>query len=319
MLCPKCGASNDAAATFCTACGDVLPLPDSGIQKARRKTDGPADISEYYKAAIGPKNQEYYLRQFARFDANGKVSASWHWPAFFVTFYWMLYRKMWLYALIYFFFPYVLFGLTGATMGLADGSANFLIGATYLLYIAGILFLVPMYASALYYNHCKKQIAATKASTTDVQRQLGELAGKGGTSNIVILFLLFFVLIALLGIVAAVAIPAYQDYTTRARVAQAYELGRSAADSVTGYYNLNKELPGDLDEAGFSATLPPSVSEITMDSQYGTLTITMNGAVVGGKSLSLDPALDEDKKLYWSCTSVEIQEKYLPQSCRQSN
>jgi Tfp pilus assembly protein PilE len=319
MLCPKCGASNDAAATFCTACGDALPPPEGGFQKARRKTDGPIDIGEYYKAAIGPKNQEYYLRQFARFDANGKASASWHWPALFVTFYWMLYRKMWLYALIYFFFPYVFFGLMGATVGLTNASANFLIGAAYLLYIAGILLLVPMYANALYYNHCKKQIAATKVSTTDVQRQLGELAGKGGTSSIVILFLLFLVLIALLGIVAAVAIPAYQDYTTRARVAQAYELGRSAADSVTSYYSSYKELPGNLDEAGFSATLPPSVSEITMDSQYGTLTVTMNGAVVGGKSLSLDPALDEDMKLYWSCTSAEIQERFLPQDCRQGN
>jgi len=237
----------------------------------------------------------------------------------FVTFYWMLYRKMWLYALIYFFFPYVLFGLTGATAGLTNGSANILSGAASLLYIAGILSLVPMYANSLYYNHCKKRIAATKASTTDVQRQLGELAGKGGTSNIAILILLFLVLIALLGIVAAVAIPAYQDYTTRARVAQAYELGRAAADSVTSYYSSYKELPGDLNEAGFSATLPPSVSEITMDSQYGTLTVTMNGAVVGGKSLFLDPALDEDNKLYWSCTSTEIQERLLPQDCRQSN
>lgn len=319
MLCPKCGVTNDMAAIFCAACGDMLPLPDGGVQKARRKTDGPTDKGEYYKAALGPKNQEYYLKQFARFDADGKVSATWHWPALFVTFYWMLYRKMWLYALIYFFFPYVFFGLTGTPTGLTNGSANIPIGAAYLLYIAGILLLVPMYANALYYYHCKKQIAATKASTTDVQRQLGELAGKGGTSSIAILFLLFFVLVALLGIVAAVAIPAYQDYTTRARVAQAYELGRSAADSVTSYYSRNQELPGDLDEAGFSATLPPSVSEITMDSQYGTLTVTMNGAVVGGKSLSLDPALDEDKKLYWSCTSAEIQEKYLPQECRQSN
>jgi Tfp pilus assembly protein PilE len=319
MLCPKCGASNDAAATFCTACGDVLPLPAGDLQQARRKSDGPIDIGEYYKAALGPKNQEYYLRQFARFDAEGKAGATWHWPAFFVTFYWLLYRKMWLFALAYFVIPYLFFGLMGATAGVTNGSSNILVGTVYLLYIACFLFLPPMYANALYYNHCKKQIAATKASTTDVQRQLGELAGKGGTSNIVIIIILFFVFIAILGIVAAVAIPAYQDYTTKARVAQAYELGRSAADSVGRYYDLNQELPNDLGEAGFASSLPPSVKEITMDDQYGTLTIIMNGAVVDGKSLTLEPALDETRHLYWNCTSNEIQDRYLPPACRQSN
>lgn len=319
MLCPKCGASNDAAATFCAACGEVLPLPSEGLQQARRKSDGPIDIDEYYKAVLGPKNQEYYLRRFARFDADGKVSATWHWPAFFVTFYWMLYRKMWLFALIYFFLPYVFFGLMGATAGVTNGSAIFLIGTVYLLYLAGILFLAPMYANALYYNHCKKQISAAKASTTDVQRQLGELAGKGGTSNIVIIIILFFAIIALLGIVAAVAIPAYQDYTAKARVTQAYQLGKSAADSVTRYYNLNQELPNDLGEAGFASPLPPSVKEISMDDQYGTLTIIMNGPIVGGKSFTLEPALDEGRQLYWNCTSTEIRDKYLPLACRQNN
>jgi type II secretory pathway pseudopilin PulG len=319
MLCPKCGASNDAAATFCAACGEVLPLPAEGVQQARRKSDGPVDIGEYYKAALGPKNQEYYLSRFARFDADGKVSATWHWPAFFVTFYWMLYRKMWLLALIYFFFPYVFFGLMGATTGVTNGSGNFLIGSVYLIYLAGILLLVPMYANALYYKHCKKQISAAKASTTDVQRQLGELTGKGGTSNIVFIILLFLAFIALLGIVAAIAIPAYQDYTTKARVTQAYQLGKSAADTVSQYYNLNQELPNDLGEAGFASPLPPSVKEITMDDQYGTLTIIVNGTIVDGKSLTLEPGLDEKRQLYWSCTSNEIQDRYLPPACRQSN
>ncbi|MDP1995935.1 MAG: DUF2628 domain-containing protein [Gallionella sp.] len=319
MFCPKCGTSNDAAATFCTACGDVLPLPTGGFQKAQGMGDGSADMGAYYKAALGPKNQDYYLRQFARFDADGKVSATWHWPAFFMTFCWLLYRKMWLVALTYFIAPYLFLWLIGAIAGMASGSANIMGGAGYLLYLIGIVCLPPMYANALYYNHCKKRISAVRASSADMQRQLGELSGKGGTSNIVIIFLLIFVLIALLGIVAAIAIPAYQDYTTKARVAQAYELGRSAADSVTRYYNRNQGLPGDLGEAGFAASLPPSAREITMNNQNGTLTVMMNGDVVGGKSFALEPALDEGGQLYWSCMSAGVRDKYLPQGCRQNN
>lgn len=319
MFCPKCGASNDAAATFCTACGDVLPLPTDGFQKAQGMGGGSADMGAYYKAALGPKNQDYYLRQFARFDADGKVSATWHWPAFFMTFFWLLYRKMWLVALAYFIVPYLFLALVGTIAGVTSGSANIMGGAGYLLYWTGIVFLPPMYANTLYYNHCKKQISAARASTADVQRQLGDLSGKGGTSNIAIIFLLVFVFIALLGIVAAIAIPAYQDYTTKARVAQAYEFSRSAADSVTRYYNRNQGLPGDLGEAGFAATLPPSVRGITMNKQNGTLTVLMNGAVVGGKSFALEPALDEGGQLYWGCMSAEVRDRYLPQACRKNN
>lgn len=319
MFCPKCGTSNDAAATFCTACGDVLPLPTGGFQKAQGMGGGATDMGAYYKAALGPKNQDYYLRQFARFDADGRVSATWHWPAFFMTLWWLLYRKMWLVALSYFIVPYLFLWLMGTIAGVASGSANIMGGAGYLLYWAGIVCLPPMYANALYYNHCKKRISAARASTADVQRQLGDLSGKGGTSNIAIIFLLVFVFIALLGIVAAIAIPAYQDYTTKARVAQAYELGRSAADSVTRYYNRNQGLPGDLGEAGFASSLPPSVREISMNNQNGTLTVTMNGDVVGGKSFFLEPALDEGGQLYWSCVSAEVRDRYLPQACRKNN
>ncbi|MGA8864304.1 MAG: pilin [Gallionella sp.] len=320
MYCPKCGVANDDTATFCKACGEVLPLPAGKFQKAQGGSGVPTGIEAYYKAVLGPKNQYYYLDRFARFDAEGKTSATWHWPAFFVTFYWLLYRKMWLAALGYFFLPSLLFWLVRGIMAAAThGPAYMLVGAWNLVYSAGILFLPPMYANALYYNHCKKKIAAARAASADTQMQLGELSDRGGTSNIAIIILLFFVFFAFLGIVAAVAIPAYQDYTTRARVAQAYELGRSAEESVGNYCKRNQTLPGNLGEAGFAASLPPSVSGISMDTRNGTLTIIMKGAIIDGKSLELEPALDENKQLYWHCMSPDLQDRYLPRACRRNN
>jgi hypothetical protein len=319
MFCPKCGASNEDAATFCKACGEVLPLPSGKFQKDQDRSEG-TSIGEYYRAVLGPKNQDYYMGQFALFDAEGKTGASWHWPAFFVTFYWLLYRKMWLAALGYFILPSLLYWLVGAIAGaLAHGAG---VQAVWnLVYLAGILFLPPMYANALYYKHCKKKIAAARAASPNTQRQLRELTGKGGTSGIVMIILLFFVFVAMLGILAAIAIPAYQDYTTRARVAQAYVLGQSAEGLIGNYYNRNQALPGSLGEAGFAASLPPSVGVITMDTQNGTLTIMMKGGatIINGKSFSLQPALDENKQLYWICTSTDIKDRYLPMECRHNN
>jgi hypothetical protein len=98
MLCQKCGHANDSTAKFCAGCGNMLsqPAQDEFIQPTEIKSQ--AQKNELYKTIIGPKNQDYYLKQFSQFDTNGG-SISWHWPALFATFFWLIYRKMWLNAL----------------------------------------------------------------------------------------------------------------------------------------------------------------------------------------------------------------------------
>ena len=94
MHCPHCATANPQASHFCTHCGRPLiePTPEERTL-------------ENFRAILGPKNQEYYLQRFADYEASGKTTLGWHWPAFFVTFYWLLYRKMWLAALLYFILP----------------------------------------------------------------------------------------------------------------------------------------------------------------------------------------------------------------------
>jgi Tfp pilus assembly protein PilE len=317
MICPQCGIANDNAAKFCSGCGRVL---SQGVQNAstfRAEINLPGDPEEFYQAIVGPKNQDYYLQHFSRFDADGNAGTSWNWPAFFVTFYWLLYRKMWLYALLYFFLPYLVMIPVGIAAAMAGKSANVVIGTGYLLYFAGIFLLLPMYANALYYNHCKKKISETRSTSHDMQRQLGELSGKGGTSNVavIIVFVLFFVFI--IGIMAAVAIPAYQDYTTRSRLDQAATVGTNAAESVANYYYEHHQGPSSLAQAGFVAQLPPYIKEIGVDSQSIVVTITMAAAPIEGKSLQLVPSLDANNKIIWKCQSLEIQDRLLPRQCRQ--
>lgn len=252
MYCPKCGNLNDDSSKFCSGCGSALSQADKAEShlhaeintppnSVQAESDEPHNSDEFYKAIVGPKNQDYYLSQFSRFDSNGKVNASWHWSAFFVTFYWFLYRKMWLNALIYFLLPYfvmILLGIVGAATG---KSSDIVVGIGSVLFLIVAFVLPPMYANALYYKHCKKKIAEASLSSQDTQRRLGELSAKGGTSKVVIILVLIFASITFIGILAAVAIPAYQDYTKKVRMAKVPDvvvLPYEEAVKVTGNAGL---------------------------------------------------------------------------------
>lgn len=244
MFCSQCGNPVEDSAKYCLNCGNELPQASAqGV--ARPVGQISPDTSEaFFRAVVGPRNQDAYLRRFARFEAQGKSGISWHWPAFFVTFYWLLYRKMWLNALIYFILPYLVMipvGLGSVLLGDAVGETVASLG--YFVYFFGMLVLPPLYANAIYYRHCKKKIAEVCSSPNDAPRQLGELSAKGGTSNALLIVFLLLLCVALIGILAAIAIPAYQGYTTRARMVEAISIGNDAAKSVAGHYGADQQSP----------------------------------------------------------------------------
>ncbi|EMT9509044.1 pilin, partial [Neisseria gonorrhoeae] len=62
------------------------------------------------------------------------------------------------------------------------------------------------------------------------------------------------IVIAIVGILAAVALPAYQDYTARAQVSEAILLAEGQKSAVTEYYLNNGEWPKDNDSAGVASS-----------------------------------------------------------------
>ncbi len=140
------------------------------------------DTAELYRAAIGPRGQDYYLRQFARFDTAGKTGASWHWAAYWSTLNWLIYRKMWGQALAY----------VAAVLGMAllvFGVGKLLLNydsttglALFLLFLTGAFVVPGLYANAWYYNFCNEKISGALRATQDVP-QACELLSAQASSN----------------------------------------------------------------------------------------------------------------------------------------
>lgn len=316
MFCPQCGKSNDINGRFCSGCGSALPNNDQVVPASQTGLKESSDSLGFYKAAIGVKNQSYYIRIFQRFDSDGKTGVSWNWPAFFITFYWLLYRKMWRNALIYFLLPYLAMIPLGVIGAMAGSSENALIGFGYIIYLLGTFLLPPLYANALYYKHCNAKIKKAKASSRDIQDQISDLSGRGGTSNAAIIILLVFVFIAVIGILAAIALPAYQDYTVRAKLSEVLVGASGAKYAVEGYMEKNGGIPANIEETGF-AEQNRFIESVYVNPENAEISIVVNFPPIQGKALIFSPSLDENKAIVWSCYSNDIDNRLLPQACRQ--
>jgi Zn-dependent protease with chaperone function len=87
-------------------------------------------------------------------------------------------------------------------------------------------------------------------------------------------------LVYIVGILAAVAIPAYKDYTVKAKVAVAIAGSLGAREALSNYYNSNKKVPESLDMAGIPAQLADG-SQLSLDPKPMVLTVsTKQGELV---------------------------------------
>jgi hypothetical protein len=144
-FCQKCTQANPDEALFCTQCGTPLeaqaaeaaPVLESDETRLWRSFIGPqkAILFSLKKGWSWERPDDYYLEQFKKFStgATSRFALTWHWPAFLIDpFLWFLYRKMYLYAMIYAVGPVLSAYLTGDfTVGfvwrvMAGVSANYI-------------------------------------------------------------------------------------------------------------------------------------------------------------------------------------------------
>ncbi|MCL6067980.1 pilin [Neisseria meningitidis] len=151
------------------------------------------------------------------------------------------------------------------------------------------------------------------------------------------------IVIAIVGILAAVALPAYQDYTARAQVSEAILLAEGQKSAVTEYYLNHGIWPKNNTSAGVAST--PSdikgkyVKEVTVAKGVITATMLSSGVnkEIQGKKLSLW-AKRQDGSVKWFCgqpvqrddakagtdevtadSGNKIDTKHLPSTCRDAS
>jgi len=123
------------------------------------------------------------------------------------------------------------------------------------------------------------------------------------------------IVVAIIGILAAVALPAYQDYTIRAKVS---ELVLAASGFKT---TIAEKATTDstLSSAGVGLTVTPS-GKVTGGSvsNGGVITISGSSTSVGtAVTVVLTPSVGGSGNTLWSCTSgSSAQWKYVPAECR---
>ena len=124
------------------------------------------------------------------------------------------------------------------------------------------------------------------------------------------------IVIAIVGILSAVALPAYQDYTVRAKVTEGLTLAGALKTGVTEYYYSEGSYATTLDGMGLTSDENSDlVSSITWDgSGDGLITISMS-ADAGNGTFVLS-GVTNAAGIKWTCKAGSIADKYLPTNCR---
>ncbi len=128
------------------------------------------------------------------------------------------------------------------------------------------------------------------------------------------------IVVAIIGILAAIAIPAYQDYTIRAQVSEGLNLAGGAKAAVTEYYQDQGAFPADNAEAGIEVATNITGKYVTqLAVAAGVITVTYGNDAntnIAGDTLTLTP-LDNQGSVSWTCANgAGLQNKWLPAACR---
>ncbi len=123
------------------------------------------------------------------------------------------------------------------------------------------------------------------------------------------------IVVAIIGILAAVALPAYQDYTIRAKVSELILAGSGFKTSVAE----KAQTDNTLTSAGVGLTVS-TTGKVTAGSvsDAGVIVIGGNTTTLGTPvTVTLTPTLQTDGKVTWACTAASAAEfKYVPAECR---
>src|SRR6185369_338847 len=127
------------------------------------------------------------------------------------------------------------------------------------------------------------------------------------------------IVVAIIGILAAVALPAYQDYTVRAKTSEVVLAASGGKTAIAEAFQTLGHMPA-VASAGITPQNSPyvqSVAYTTSATNVGVLTATASAKEpkISGSTVILTGTADSTGVVTWVCTGT-ILAKYMPANCR---
>ena len=127
------------------------------------------------------------------------------------------------------------------------------------------------------------------------------------------------IVVAIIGILAAVALPAYQDYTKRSRVSEGLSLAAGAKTAMAEYYASNNAWPADNEAAGVAAKADINGNSVaSVEVKDNTITVVYKPNVDATKNTIVltGSANANGGGVSWSCKGGTVDAKFRPSECR---
>ena len=125
------------------------------------------------------------------------------------------------------------------------------------------------------------------------------------------------IVVAIIGILAAVALPAYTNYTTRAMVTEGISVAQGFKTAVAEYHAVTGGYPANLTAIGMATVADGAVASVGIGNADGIITVTYNnvGALTGDPTV-IFAATAGLGALTWTCNGGTMADTYLPEECK---
>jgi type IV pilus assembly protein PilA len=130
------------------------------------------------------------------------------------------------------------------------------------------------------------------------------------------------IVVAIIGILAAIALPAYQDYTARAQASEALTSTAGVRADIALYLSENGDLVGVTGDAAIADAVANLTGRyfagIEVEDETGMITVTFDDGVHTDLEMTITPTVNETTAQVegWLCDG-SVQQRHMPSACRQ--